>query len=45
MFGTFKQDMTNMCKFIQVFKSDLSDIDVKEEEMADSYRVQCLFCV
>lgn len=37
MFGTFKQDMTNMCKFIQVFKSDLSDIDVKEEEMADSY--------
>lgn len=37
MLDTFKKDMSNMCKFIQVFKSDLRSIDIKEEEMADSY--------
>lgn len=37
MFNEFKQDMANMCKFIQVFKSDLDCIDVKEDEMSDSY--------
>lgn len=37
MYKTFENDMKALCKFIQVFKSDLKTIDIKKDELTNLY--------